>query len=180
MAEPENVVPRSPKNVVLRTAVYYVVLFGVAALLWRLPVAKAVMEGSLDALFAAQGVPGLGAPTTPQADDTPIDANDACPYVAAAMLGAVLLALRLRGSTALREKEGLPAVSRADAHGAAADWLQRRSARQVFLAAGVRLRRDRRRGAVPEHARGQQGRGLHFSRDSDRTGWPRLQLPSPR
>jgi len=93
VAEPEKLVPRSPQNVVLRTAVYYVVLFGVAALLWRLPQAKAVMQGSLEALFLAQGVPGLGAPTPPQADNAHLDATTLALTVAAAMLGAVLLAL---------------------------------------------------------------------------------------
>ncbi len=109
MAEAQNVAPLAPRglqNVVLRTAVYYVVLFGAASLLWRLPQAKAVMQGSLDALFSAQGFPGLG-PATPEPASAAIGATTLALTVATAMLGAVLLALPVAWIYGLtRKKKG--------------------------------------------------------------------------
>src|SRR5205814_10101276 len=47
-------------NIILRTTVYYVVLFGVAAALYKLPQAQAVMHASLDALTSSGSFAGLG------------------------------------------------------------------------------------------------------------------------
>lgn len=80
------------KNVVLRTTLYYVALFTFAALLWRLPQAKAVMQGSLAALVAGGGTfPGFGGGAPPP--DVAVDATTLALTVAAAMIGAVALAL---------------------------------------------------------------------------------------
>jgi len=84
--------PQSPGHVLLRTAIYYVALFGAGALLWRLPQAKAVMQGSLEALFAGPGFPGVTPPQRPAADPE-ITATTLALTVASAMIGAVLLAL---------------------------------------------------------------------------------------
>jgi hypothetical protein len=82
------------RNVVLRTTVYYVVLFVVAAILWRLPQAKEVMHGSLAALAPSGGFPGLGGPSSLQGvGGAPVDGSTLAITVAAAMIGAVLLAL---------------------------------------------------------------------------------------
>ena len=84
--------PQSPGFVLARTAIYYVALFGAGVLLWRLPQAKAVMQGSLDALFAGPAFPGITAPQRPP-QDAVVSATTLALTVASAMLGAVLLAL---------------------------------------------------------------------------------------
>jgi hypothetical protein len=84
--------PQSPSHVLIRTAIYYLVLFGVGALLWRLPQAKAVMQGSLDALFAGPAFPGVTPPPQPTGDVT-ISATTLALTVLSAMIGAALLAL---------------------------------------------------------------------------------------
>lgn len=81
----------SPGQIVTRTVVYYIVLFAGAAALWRLPQAKPVMRGSLDALFAGPGFPGVTAPA--QTAPVAIGATTLSLTVASAMLGAVLLSL---------------------------------------------------------------------------------------
>jgi hypothetical protein len=106
VAESPAVKVKSPQSVVLRTVVYYLALFGVAAALWRLPQAKAVMQGSLDALFVGPGFPGVSTPSAERVS-APIDGTTLTLTVAAAMLGAVLLALPVAwiyGAT--RKKKG--------------------------------------------------------------------------
>lgn len=108
MAEQQNLLSRMTKNVVLRTAVYYVVLFGTAALLAQLPEAKTVMQGSLDALFSSSGFAGLGQPSSLEGvGNVPVSATTLAITVAAAMIGAVLLALPVAWIYGLtRQKKG--------------------------------------------------------------------------
>jgi len=48
------------KNVVLRTAVYYLALFGVTWMRRKLPITRQIMRGSLDQLVSSGGFGGLG------------------------------------------------------------------------------------------------------------------------
>lgn len=84
--------PQPPGAVLARTAIYYVVLFAIGAVLWRLPQAKAVMQGSLDALFAGPAFPGVTPPPR-SAQEVAVSATTLALTVASAMVGAVLLAL---------------------------------------------------------------------------------------
>ena len=96
MAPKDGLFKRTYDNVILRTALYYVVLFGLSAWLWRFSWAKAVMRGSLDALFAgaAGPFPGLGGPSSLEGvGAAPVDATTLALTVAASMIGAVSLAL---------------------------------------------------------------------------------------
>jgi hypothetical protein len=101
-------IARIKQSVVLRTAVYYVALFGASALLWRLPQAKKMMAGSMDALLSSGGFPGLGQPNSlAGVGSQPIDATTLAYTVTAAMLGAVLLALPVAWIYGLtRQKKG--------------------------------------------------------------------------
>lgn len=92
MRDPSSLSYRLVHNVVIRTTIYYVVLFGVAAWLWRLPRAKAVLEGQLEALFASGGFPGFGTPAVPAAAAS-VDGSTLALTVGLAMVSAVLLAL---------------------------------------------------------------------------------------
>ena len=96
------------KNVVLRTALYYTVLIAVAAWLQRLPQMRAVMHGSLESLFA--GGTSFDALSKSAARETAamaIDATTLTLTVAAAMVGAILLALPVAWIYALtRQKRG--------------------------------------------------------------------------
>ncbi|MGH7678962.1 MAG: DUF4956 domain-containing protein [Gemmatimonadaceae bacterium] len=97
------------KNVVLRTAVYYVALFGASFALLQLPQAKAVLEGSLTALLSGSGgFPGLGTPSSVVGvGSAPVTSTTLALTVAAAMLGAALLALPVAWIYAMtREKRG--------------------------------------------------------------------------
>lgn len=109
MTEPsEHSVPLQD-NVVLRTTVYYVVLFGAAAWLWRLPQAQAVMHGSLESLLAGGGsFDVLSRSVAARASgQVSIDETTLALTVAAAMIGAVLLALPVAWIYALtRAKRG--------------------------------------------------------------------------
>lgn len=95
-------------NILARTAAYYVMLFGVAALLWRLPWAKAVMHGSLESLVSSGGFAALGrSGTAAAAAEVHIDETILAITVGAAMIGAVLLALPVAWIYALtRRKRG--------------------------------------------------------------------------
>jgi hypothetical protein len=85
---------QSPRHILTRTSIYYVVLFATAAALWQLPWAKGVMRGSLDALFGGPGFPGYGSASSLQsAGAAPIDATTLALTVAAAMIGAAALSL---------------------------------------------------------------------------------------
>lgn len=96
----------SPGQIVTRTVVYYIVLFAAAAALWRLPAAKPVMRGSLDALFSGPGFPGVTAPAQTSAP-VAIGATTLALTVASAMLGAVLLSLPVAWIYGLtRKKKG--------------------------------------------------------------------------
>jgi hypothetical protein len=97
---------RPPGRIIATTAIYYVVLFAVGAALWQLPQAKAVMEGSLEALFAGQPFPGVSSPARP-AEDPTISATTLALTVVSAMLAAVLLALPVAWIYGLtRKKKG--------------------------------------------------------------------------
>src|ERR1051325_852280 len=99
------------RNIIARTIVYYIVLFGITTLLYQVPAAKAVLHASLDALMTNNGVPGLG--TSPK--NAPIVAVDSVMLswsVGAAMVGAVLLSIPVAWIYSLtRQKKGFqPAV----------------------------------------------------------------------
>src|SRR5688500_19836695 len=51
------------RSVVLRTAVYYLALFGVTWMLRKLPITRQIMKGSLDQLISSGGFGGLGGPS---------------------------------------------------------------------------------------------------------------------
>ena len=109
MAARTGLVARLTDNVILRTTVYYVVLFGAGALLWRVPGANAVMQGSLDALLASGGLlPGTSPPAEVVASVTQhVDGGTLSLTVAAAMIGAVLLSLPVAWIYGLtRQKKG--------------------------------------------------------------------------
>ena len=109
MTDNHGLMGRLQKNVVLRTAVYYVALFGASFALWQLPQAKAVMEGSLDVLLSGSGgFPGLGTPSSVVGvGSAHVTSTTLALTVAAAMLGAALLALPVAWIYAMtREKRG--------------------------------------------------------------------------
>ena len=82
------------KNVVLRTALYYVALFLFTWLLRRIPIVKQVMRGSFDQLVGSGGFTGLGGPASlTGVGNAPISETTLALTVLAAMLGAVALAL---------------------------------------------------------------------------------------
>jgi len=96
-------------NVILRTTVYYIVLFGFSAWLWALPVAKPVVHGSMEALLAGGGgFPGMSKSQAARAAaSTTVDETTLTLTVAAAMIGAVLLVLPVAWIyTLTRQKRG--------------------------------------------------------------------------
>jgi hypothetical protein len=111
VAKKGGIVSYVVNNVVVRTAVYYAVLFTTAALLSRLPSAKAVMRSSMENLVQGGSlIPGLNpqpsitetGSVVPQLTSTTLAIT-----VAAAMLGAVLLALPVAWIyTLTRQKRG--------------------------------------------------------------------------
>ena len=108
MPQKDGILARINRNVILRTALYYVALFGLAAWLWRFAWAKSVMRGSLDALLSDSGFAGLGGPSSLQGvGSAPIDGTTLALTVAAAMIGAVALALPVAWVYGLtRQKRG--------------------------------------------------------------------------
>jgi hypothetical protein len=96
------------RNIVLRTSLYYVALFGAALLAWRLRQTKEMMAGSMDALFSSGGFAGLGQPSSVAGvGGLPIDAPTLAFTVTAAMVGAALLALPVAWIYGLtRQKKG--------------------------------------------------------------------------
>ena len=94
MAKPDGIVARMTGNVIIRTVLYYGILFAIAGWLWRLPQAATLTQGSLSALGGGGGVPGLGGPSSLEGVGTlPVDPTTLSLTVAVAMIGAVLLAL---------------------------------------------------------------------------------------
>lgn len=91
MAE-HGIATRVWSNVVLRTTLYYLVLFALVAWLWRLSGFRELMRGSLDALLASGGFPGVGAPAVAP-DPASLDGTELAVTTAVAMIGAALLAL---------------------------------------------------------------------------------------
>jgi hypothetical protein len=91
----ERLITRIINNIILRTTLYYVALFGVAALWWRQPRSRLVLSQQLDALLAGGGFAGLGTPSSLQGVGTagPVDSATLAATVAVAMIGAALLAL---------------------------------------------------------------------------------------
>src|SRR6185369_12044901 len=84
-------------------------LFGLAALLWQLPQAKTVMHGSLEALLSGGGGGEFlsKSQAAKRAAEVSIDETTLALTVAAAMIGAVLLALPVAWIyTLTREKRG--------------------------------------------------------------------------
>ena len=87
---------RIRKNVVLRTALYYVALFGVTWLLRKLPITRQVMKGSLEQLISSGGFAGLGGPSNIEITGTgaqPVNEVTMAVTVLVAMVGALALAL---------------------------------------------------------------------------------------
>jgi hypothetical protein len=94
--EETSTLARIKKNVVLRTALYYVALFGVTWLLRRFPITRQVMKGSLEQLISSAGFGGLGGPSNLEITGTgaqPVDEVTMALTVLVAMVGAVALAL---------------------------------------------------------------------------------------
>lgn len=96
------------ENVVVRTALYYVALFTVAALLYRLPAAKRVMHSSLQSLLSGGGLEFMGRSEAARAAAAVnIDEVTLAITVAAAMIGSVLLTLPVAWIyTLTRQKRG--------------------------------------------------------------------------
>jgi hypothetical protein len=96
------------ENIILRTVVYYVVLFAIGAWLWRMPPAQAVLEGSLQSLISTGGGGIFGrSDGVPSSAGLTVEPLTLALTVAAAMLGAVLLALPVAWVYALtRHKRG--------------------------------------------------------------------------
>ena len=84
------------KNIVLRTALYYLALFALTWLLRRLPITRRVMKGSLEQLISSSGFAGLGGPSNIDISSTgaqPVDEVTMAVTVLVAMVGALALAL---------------------------------------------------------------------------------------
>jgi hypothetical protein len=92
-----HVLTRLTSNIILRTAVYYVVLFGLSAWLWQLPQAQSVIHASLEALVSGgTAFPGLGSASSAAAKyATPIhiDTPTLALMMGASMIGSVLLSI---------------------------------------------------------------------------------------
>jgi hypothetical protein len=89
------VLARLWSNIILRTAIYYVVLFGLSAWLWQLPQAQKLIHANLDALLSGGGgFAGLGS-TVPKKGALPvsIDSSTLSLMMGASMIGAVLLSI---------------------------------------------------------------------------------------
>ena len=85
---------RIRNNVVLRTALYYAVLFVVTWLLRRIPVTRQVMKGSFEQLVGSGGFMGLGGPSSVAGvGNASISEGTLALTVFVAMVGAVALAL---------------------------------------------------------------------------------------
>jgi len=96
-------------NVVVRSAVYYVVLFGIAGALSRLPAAQDVTKSAMDNLVSGGGFSGAVSKSAALKEmaGTSISETTLALTVAAAMLGAVLLALPVAWIyTLTRQKRG--------------------------------------------------------------------------
>lgn len=109
MATKSKVTAYMVDNIVVRTTLYYVVLFGLAGMVSRLPAAQEVIRGSMESLLAGGGFSfGMSKSTAlTQSALAPITATTLALTVAAAMIGAVLLALPVAWIyTLTREKRG--------------------------------------------------------------------------
>ena len=109
MAKKPGVVSYVFDNIVVRTTVYYVVLFGVAASLSRLPAAQDVMRGAMDNLVSGGGFTAGMSKSAAIKEMTGVSITETtlALTVAAAMLGAVLLALPVAWIyTLTRQKRG--------------------------------------------------------------------------
>jgi hypothetical protein len=108
VAQTDGFLARTFANVILRTLLYYGVLFTVGGWLWQLPQAQAVVQGSMEALIASGGTfPGFGPPRSAPPAAGSVDATVLSMTVAAAMIGAVLLALPVAWIYGLtRQKKG--------------------------------------------------------------------------
>ena len=109
MAKSAGVIGYVVNNIVVRTIAYYVVLFSAAAALLRLPAAKAVMRSSMENLVAGGALlPGMGRSAAIQESvGAQLTETTLAITVAAAMLGAVLLALPVAWIyTLTRQKRG--------------------------------------------------------------------------
>jgi len=103
---------RLTNNIILRTFVYYVVLFGIASWLWRLPQAQSVVHASLEALVSGggSGFAGLGSSSSLKnvgSGGVGVDTTTLALMVAASMVGAVLLSIPVAWVyTLTRQKAG--------------------------------------------------------------------------
>jgi len=107
LAEPSEHTVSWRDNIIVRTALYYVVLFGVAAWLWQMSWARSVLHASFESLFSGGGFP-LGKNAAAQAAASAnLDEATLALTVMAAMIGAVLLVLPVAWIYALtRQKRG--------------------------------------------------------------------------
>src|SRR5258708_16680737 len=90
-----NILGRLRTNIILRTTVYYIVLFGVAAALAELPQAQKLIHANLDALLSGGGgFPGLGS-TSPKKGVFPvsIDSSTLALTMTPAIIGSLLLSI---------------------------------------------------------------------------------------
>jgi Domain of unknown function (DUF4956) len=90
-----HVLSRLTSNIILRTAVYYVVLFGLSAWLWQLPQAQSVIHASLEALLSGgTSFMGIGSSAAAKyATPVHIDTPTLALMMGASMIGAVLLSI---------------------------------------------------------------------------------------
>ena len=94
------------ENIVLRTVLYYIVLFFVAGWLYRFPQAKEMVRASLDALMSSETF-GFGRSDVVDAAPPAVSATTLAITTAVSMLGAVLLALPVAWIyTLTRKKRG--------------------------------------------------------------------------
>jgi hypothetical protein len=97
------------ENIVVRTMLYYIVLFGVAELLSRLPAAQDVMKSAMDNLVSGGGFTGALSKSQAMKEMAGVQITETTLTltVGAAMLGAVLLALPVAWIyTLTRQKRG--------------------------------------------------------------------------
>ena len=158
-------------SLIVRLVCYYAVLVSAMVLIWRyMPRTEVIAHESMDALFGSLGAGLVEGGRRARAAVAPLDQTTLAVTVALAMiaLGAPRVADRLGLHPDSRQTR-LSAIRCADAHRPATGCRGNRRAREVQRRARVQPCRHRGRGALPEYARRQQGRGLHLSRDGDRS-----------
>ena len=106
MSRKSGLIDEITHNIVLRTVVYYVVLFGVARWLYGLPQAQHLVNASLDALMNSP-VFSMSKSEAAATAPAPVSPNTLAMTTVASMIGAVLLALPVAWIyTMTRKKRG--------------------------------------------------------------------------